>query len=146
MIILPPMVHRLMSWRSTTLGVQRWNCSVMRTLVYTWKCWSAQRNWGELHSRVIFALDILCDKSEVRCAQWHAPLPWKKVSFGPHPTPRPARLTAVLGSRSSPHSASVRRWTKQRSLQLVGTCCTIGVPVADRGRLLLDGANLGRTS
>ena len=32
-------------WRSTTLGIQRCNCSCMRRLVYTWKYWPMERNW-----------------------------------------------------------------------------------------------------
>ena len=56
------MIHRLMSCRSTTLGIQCWNCSVMRTLACTWKYWSAQRNWGELHSRVILLLTSYATK------------------------------------------------------------------------------------
>ena len=96
-----------------------------------------EKELGRIALSCHFALDILCDKSGVRCAQWHAPLPWKKVSIGPHPTPRPARLTA--GSRSFPHSA----WsdaTQNRGLfslwvrvvllvcflQIEGICCSTG--------------------
>ena len=41
-----------------------------------------------------------------------------------------------------PSQRIVRRYTKQRSFQLVGTCCTVGVPVADRGHLLSTGPSL----
>ena len=53
---------------------------------------------------------------------------------------RPACLTAVLGSCSSSHSASTRRCTRRRSLQLVGTSRTLGVSFAAREYLLLDGS------
>ena len=89
-----------------------------------------------------FVLDILCDKSEVRCAQWHAPLPWKKVSIGPHPTPRPARLTAVLGSRSFPRSASSDARQKK-----VGKTFQVGGAGAERFRcveMLLQSSFIGR--
>ena len=64
----------------------------------------------------------------------------------PSPILRPACLTAVLGSRFFPHSSLVRHYTRQRSLQLVGTSCTFCVPFAAREYLLLDGPKLGSTS
>ena len=49
------------------------------------------------------------------------------------PILRPACLTAVLGSRSSPSQRTCQtHHTRQRSLQLVGTSCTFGVPFAAR--------------
>ena len=59
------------------------------------------------------------------------------------PSPDAQKRSSDGGLTLFPSQRIVRRWTKQRSLQLVGTCCTFGVPVADRGHLLLDGAKLG---
>ena len=49
-------MHPLMSWKSTMIGIQCWNCSFMRILGCTWKYWSMKKNWGELHTRVILLL------------------------------------------------------------------------------------------
>ena len=64
------LIPRLMGWRTTTLGIQCWSCSLMRMLVYTWY-WSMKKD-GRIALSCHFALDILCDKSEDRRAQQHS--------------------------------------------------------------------------
>ena len=66
---------------------------------------------------------------------------FQSVSF---PILRPACLTAVLGSRFFLHSSPVWHCTRQRSLHLVGTSCTSGVPFAALGYLLLNGYTAGQ--